>query len=164
MENTPTLDINDLQFVERAIKRTRRLNYIMGFVMLVISALFIAIPFLDPDANPASGGSITIISLGGVTAALGIFMIVKATRLSNIQDSAVYQTIMLEPKTITRLEVHIHRSAYTKRGSQTHVHLFSGEKKVAALTVSEAELSLLHQYLLRHNPNLKYSETEHLVR
>ena len=60
---TPQLDVNDLQFIEKAIKRTRKRTYIIGIFLLVFGGLMVCIPWLDPEADPSSGGSIFIICL-----------------------------------------------------------------------------------------------------
>lgn len=159
----PQLDINNLQFIEKAIRRTRRRNYIFGICLIVFAVLFICIPFLDPEANPSSGGSIFIFCLAGLMIVLGVFMLFKAIQLNNIQDSSVYKTIMLEPKTITRLDAQIIRNPYTKHGTQINANLFVSTKKIAVLNVSADELELLRQYLVKHNPNLQYSANEQVV-
>jgi hypothetical protein len=161
---SPQLDINNLEFIEKAIKRTRRRNYIVGICLLVFGGLMICIPWLDPEADPSSGGSIFIIALCALMIGLGAFMIFKATKLNNIQESTIYKTIMLEPKTITGLDAQIIRSAYTKHGNQINASLFISTKKIAVLNVNEAELELLHQYLQRHNPQLQYTQKEQMVR
>lgn len=159
----PQLDINNLQFIEKAIKRTRRRNYIIGICLLVFGGLMVCIPWLDPEADPSSGGSIFIICLCALMVALGGFMIFKAMKLNNIQESDIYKKIMLEPKTITGLDGQIIRNAYTKHGTQVNAHLFISTKKIAVLNVSESELELLRQYLVKHNPNLTYNVSEQRV-
>lgn len=159
----PQLDINDLGFVEKAIRRTRKRNYIIGICLVIFGGLFIAVPFLDPEADPTSGGSIFIMSLAGLMIALGGFMVFKAMNLNNIQESEVYKKIMLEPKTITGLDAQIIRNQYTKHGTQVNANLFISTKKIAVLNVNETELELLRQYLLKHNPNLQYNATEQRV-
>jgi hypothetical protein len=160
----PRLDINDLEFIERAIRRTRRRNYIVGFCLLVFGGLMMCIPFLDPEANPSSGGSIFIYCLCALMIVLGVFMIFKATQLNNIQESSVYKHIMLEPKSITALDAQIIRNGYTKHGTQVNANIFISTKKIAVLNVNETELELLRQYLTKHNPNLQYSTKEQVVR
>ncbi len=159
----PQLDINNLQFIEKAIKRTRRRNYIIGISLLVFGGLMMCVPFLDPEADPSSGGSIFILCLCGLMIVLGGFMIFKAMQLNNIQESAIYKTIMLEPKTITGLDGLIIRNAYTKHGNQINANLFISTKKIAVLSVNETELELLRQYLMKHNPQLQYSVKEQVA-
>lgn len=159
----PQLDINNLGFIEKAIRRTRRRNYIFGICMIVFAALFVAVPFLDPEANPSSGGSVFIFCLAALMMVIGFWMLVKAMQLNNIPDSEIYQAIMLQPKTITRLDAQIIRSAYTKYSTQINANLFIDTKKIAVLNVNESELELLRQYLTRHNPNLQYSANEQHV-
>lgn len=159
----PRLDLNNLDFVERAIKRTRRRNLVIGFFMLVFGGFMFVVPFLDPEADPSSGGSIFLYCLAGLTVFIGGFMMFKGLQLMNIQDSAVYQTIMLEPKTITGLQAQIIQSAYTKHSQQINATLFISTKKIATLSVSETELELLRQYLVKHNPNLQFSQNAQVV-
>lgn len=156
----PQLDINNLEFVTKAIKRTRRRNFIIGISLVIFAGLFIVIPFADPEADPSSGGSIFIFALAGLMVLLGFVMIAKAMKLSNIQDSDVYKTITLEPKTITALTVQIIRNGYTKYGNAINATVKVDSKKLAVLNVSESELELLRQYLVKHNPNLMYDVKE----
>lgn len=160
----PQLDINDLQFIEKAIKRTRTRNYIIGICLLVFGGLMACVPWLDPEADPSSGGSIFIICLCALMVTLGGLMIFKAMKLNNIQESDIYKKIMLEPKTITGLDAQIIRNQYTKHGTQINAGLFISTKKIAVLNVNETELELLRQYLLKHNPNLTYNVSEQQVR
>lgn len=153
----PQLDVNNLQFIEKAIKRTRRRNYIMGICLIVFGALMICIPWLDPEADPSSGGSIFIICLCVLMIVLGGFMIFKAMQLNNIQESTIYKTIMLEPKTITGLDALIVQSAHTKHAGAINATIFISTKKIAVLNVNAEELELLRQYLLKHNPQLQYT-------
>ena len=159
----PQLDLNNLQFIEKAIRRTVRRNLIISISMIAFAALFICVPFLDPEANPSSGGSIFIYCLAGLMIFLGVFMIAKAMKMMNVQDSDIYKAIMLEPKTITGLDALIIRNAYTKHGNQINASLFISTKKIATLTVNESELELLRQYLVKHNPNLQYSQNAQVV-
>lgn len=159
----PQLELSNLDFIEKAIRRTRRRNYIIGFCMIVFGVLFVCVPFLDPEADPSSGGSIFIFVLAAVMITVGGWMLIKAIQLNNIQDSSVYQTIMLEPKTITGLNAHIVRSAYTKHSTQINANLLVGTKKIAMLNVKAEELELLRQYLVKHNPNLEFTTSEQVV-
>jgi drug/metabolite transporter (DMT)-like permease len=162
-KSAPQLDINDLSFVERAIARTRRRNLIIGFFLAAFGVFMLVIPFLDPEADPSSGGSIFLYCFAALIIFLGVFMMFKAVQLFNIADTEIYRKIMLEPKTITGLDAQIVRSAYTKHSSTINAHLFISTKKIAVLTVNETELELLRQYLLRHNPGLQYNVTEQRV-
>lgn len=156
----PQLDMNNLEFVTKAIARTRRRNYIIGFSLVIFAGLFILIPFADPEADPSSGGSIFIFALSGLMIFLGFFLIGKAMKLSNIQDTEIYRTIMLEPKSVTALQAQIIRNGYTKYGSAINATLYANGKKLPVLSVSENELELLRQYLSKHNPQLEYKATE----
>ena len=153
-QHIPQLDVNNLGFIESAIKRTRRRNFIFGFLLVIVGGFMGMIPFLDPEASPTSGGSIFIYVLVSLMVVMGIWMLEKAMKLLNIQDSDVYKTIMLEPKTITGLSAQIIRNQYTKHGTQINATLKVQDKKLAILSVSENELELLRQYLTKHNPQL----------
>ncbi len=159
----PLLDVNDLKFIEKAIKRTRKRNYIFGIFMIVVAGFFFVVPFLDPEADPSSGGSIFIFVLAALMIGAGFFMLLKAVKLNNIPESDIYKKIMLEPKTITGLDGQIIRNAYTKHGAQVNATISISTKKIAVLNVNETELELLRQYLLKHNPNLQYKVTESRV-
>jgi drug/metabolite transporter (DMT)-like permease len=156
----PQLDVNNLQFIERALKRTRRRSYIIGICLIAFAAFMIWIPFVDPEADPSSGGSIALMCFAGLVGVLGLFIIYRAAKLNNIQDSYVYKLIITEPQRITGLDGQITRSVYTKHSKAVYAHLSISTKKVAILAVSEAELELLRQYLVKHNPNLQFHITE----
>jgi hypothetical protein len=159
----PQLDINNLEFIEKAIRRTRRRNYIMGIFLFAFGGFMCWVPFVDPEADPSSGGSIFLYCFGGLVLILGGFMLFKAVQMNNIHNTTIYQTIMLNPKVITGLDVQIVQSAYTKHSKQINVHLFISTQKLAVLSVNDTELELLRQYLMRHNPNLQYSQNAQIA-
>lgn len=155
----PQLDINDLQFITAAIKRTRRRNLLIGIPLILFGGLMAIVPFADPEAEPTSGVGIGVFAIVALMVFLGVFMIIKAIKMSNVQDTPIYQTMIREPKTITALHAQIIHNRYTKHGQQINATINIGTKKLAVLSVSADELSLLHQYLEKHNPALVYNET-----
>lgn len=159
-QRAPQLDVNDLGFIVKAITRTRRRNFWIGLSLVVFAGLFIVIPFADPEADPSSGGSMFIFGLSGLMIALGIWMLFKAMQLMNVEDSAIYKTIVMEPRTITGLDAIIIHNRYTKHANQINAQLSVSTKKIATLAVSQSELELLRQYLQKHNPNLQYNVKE----
>lgn len=160
----PKLDVNDLGFIERALARTRRRNMIIGWFLFLFGTLFVCVPFLDKESEVAIGGIIFILVLAGLMIAMGGFMIYKAMKLANIQESDIYKRITFEPKTITRVDALIVQSAYTKHAGSINATLFISTKKIAVLNVNAEELELLRQYLLKHNPQLQYTQKEQVTR
>jgi hypothetical protein len=158
-EEKPILEFSNLDFIEQTLKRTRRRNYIMGIFFGAFGAFMIAVPFLDPEANPSGGGSLFLYGFGALVLSLGIFMLFKGIQLNNIQESPVYKTIMFNPQQITGLKIQIVQSAYTKHSKHVNAHVMIGAKALAVLSVNETELELLRQYLLKHNPQLDYSQS-----
>lgn len=163
VQSAPQLDMNDLGFIVKAIKRTRRRNFWIGLSLVVFAGLFIVIPFADPEADPSSGGSLFIFGLAGLMIALGSWMLYKAMQLMNVEDSAIYKTIVMEPRTITGLDATIIHNRYTKHASQINAQLSVSTKKIATLAVSLNELELLRQYLQKHNPQLQYNVKEQVA-
>lgn len=159
----PKLDVNDLGFIERALARTRRRSLWMGSFLFLFGALFVCVPFLDEESEVGTGGLIFILVLAGLMLAMGGFMIYKAMKLANIQESDIYKRIMFEPKTITGLDALIVQSAYTKHAGAINATLFESTKKIAILNVNAEELELLRQYLLKHNPQLQYTSKKQVT-
>ncbi|MFM2017547.1 MAG: hypothetical protein RL007_1203 [Bacteroidota bacterium] len=158
-EEKTVIEFSNLDFVEQTLTRTRRRNYIMGIFFGAFGAFMIAVPFLDPEANPSGGGSIFLYAFGALILVLGVFMLFKGIQLNNIQESTVYKTIMTNPKEITALKIQVVQSAYTKHSRHINAHLMIGAKALAVLNVNETELELLRQYLVKHNPQLDFSQS-----
>lgn len=158
-EEKPVLEFSNLDFIEQTLKRTRRRNYFLGFFFVPFGGLIMAVPFLDPEAHPSGGTSIFLYGFGALLLALGAFMMFKAIQLNNIQESAIYKTIMFSPQQITGLKIQVVQSAYTKHSRHINAHVMIGTKALAVLSVNETELELLRQYLLKHNPQLDLSQS-----
>jgi len=157
----PQLDMNNLEFIYKALAKTRRRGYIIGLCLVLFGALMIPVAFLDQEAG--TGSIIFVWVFAGICWLIGSFMIFKAAKLNNIQESEVYKTITLEPKAVTALHAQIFRSAATKFGQSINATVMVGTKKLAILTVTETDLELFRQYLLKHNPNLQYDVKEQVT-
>ena len=154
----PQLDINNLEFIPKAIAKTRKRNMIVGIFLALFGVLIALVPFADDELG--MGGIIGLGIFGALCFALGAFMLYKASKLINVEETDIYKTIMFEPKTITALHGQIFRSNVTKYGQAINATIFVGTKKLAILTVTETDLELFRQYLLKHNPGLDYKVDE----
>lgn len=158
------LDINNLGFVESALKKTRRRNLIVGIFLILFALCLVGVQSLPDTKTMGTGGIATLWVLCLICLLLGIWMFFQYAKLSNIRGSEIYHIIMLEPQTITRLDAQIFKSGVGKVGQAINATLFVDKKRLTTLSVSETELELLRQYLLRHNPGLDYKLASQTVR
>ncbi|MES2554641.1 MAG: hypothetical protein V4604_00745 [Bacteroidota bacterium] len=146
------LDMTDLSFIEKAIKKTRNRSLWIGVFIAAFGALMLALPSLDTESTP--GAAIGLGIFGGICILIGGFMFFQYLKLRNIKESEVYKKIMLEPQTITRFQTVVVQSQAGKSFNSTNVTLFVGTKRLTTLGVSDTDLELLKQYLLKHNKDI----------
>lgn len=146
------LDMTDLSFIEKAIKKTRNRSLWVGVFMVAFGAFMLALPSLDAEST--LGVAIGLGIFGGICILIGGFMCYQYLKLRNIKESEIYKKIMLEPQTITRFQTVVVQSQAGRSFNATNVTLFVGTKKLTTLGLSDTDLELLKQYLLKHNSNL----------
>jgi MFS family permease len=159
----PKLDINDLAFITKALKKTR--NRIMGFsiFLLLFTIIIIFAQSALEDGSSSVGTLITINVILALCAGLSGAMFVSAYKNWNIPESKAYKIIMLEPQTITHLKVLMTQSGLargSKVGKFFNANVYIGKKSIAYFSTSESDILLLKQYLEKANPQLIYERKE----
>jgi hypothetical protein len=152
----PVLDMGDLSFIVVAIKKTRKRNLIMTLFMSLFGLSMI---LLGLQSNEGSGVKIGLSIFGGICLLLGIFSFVQYNKLKNIEMSEIYQLIMHTPQKITGLTGQIFRSGFGKVGQAVNASIIVDNKTKCVLAITENDLELLRQYLLKHNTNLEFNKT-----
>ncbi|ASS49010.1 MAG: hypothetical protein A3D31_05250 [Candidatus Fluviicola riflensis] len=146
------LDMTDLRFIEKAIKKTRNRSLWIGVFIAAFGAFMLVLPSLDTEST--TGAAIGLGIFGGICILIGGFMLYQYLKLRNIRESEVYKKIMIEPQTITRFQTVVVQSQAGKSFNATNVTLFVGTKRLTTLGVSDTDLELLKQYLLKHNKDI----------
>lgn len=146
------LDMTDLSFIEKAIKKTRNRSLWVGIFIVAFGVFMMVLPSLDTESTP--GVAIGVGIFGGICILIGGFILYQYLKLRNVRESEVYKKIMLEPQTITRFQTVVVQSQAGKSFNSTNVTLFVGTKKLTTLGVSDTDLELLKQYLLKHNGDI----------
>ena len=146
------LDMTDLTFIEKSIRKTRNRSLWVGLFIGLFGAFMLILPSLDSEST--TGVAIGLGIFGGICILIGGFMLFQFMKLRVITESEVYKKIMLEPQTITRFQTVVVQSQAGRSFDATNVTLFVGTKKLTTLAVSEKDHELLKQYLLKHNSNL----------
>jgi hypothetical protein len=147
-----TLDMTDLGFVEKTIRKTRNKNLWVGIFIFAFGVFIAVLPYFDVGGT--TGTMIGLGIFGGVCILIGVFMLYLSMKLFSVQDSEVYKKIMIEPQTITRFQTMVIQSQGGRSFHSNNVTLYVGQKKLTTLAVSDTNLELLKQYLLKHNPNI----------
>lgn len=147
-----TLDMTDLGFVEKTIRKTRNRSLWVGVFIVAFGAFMLVLPSLDTEST--LGVAIGLGIFGGICILIGGFMCYQYLKLRNIKESEIYKKIMIEPQTITRFQTMVIQSQAGRSFHSNNVTLYVGQKKLTTLTVSDTNLELLKQYLLKHNPNI----------
>lgn len=146
------LDMTDLGFIEKAIKKTRNRSLWVGVFMVAFGVFMLVLPSLDTEST--TGVAIGLGIFGGICILIGGFMLYQYLKLRNIKESEIYKKIMLEPQTITRFQTVVVQSQAGRSFNSTNMTLFVGTKKLTTLGVSDTDLELLKQYLLKHNKDI----------
>ena len=150
---SPKLDMKDLGFIVNALKKTRRRGILMGFFFSIFGLFMIILPV---TMNETTGIIIGLGIFGALCLLIGVFGFVQFSKLKNIEMSEIYRLIMFTPQKITGLTAQIVKSGYGKIGQAINANIIVDKKNIAALSISENDLELLKQYLLKHNPNLVF--------
>ena len=158
----PVLDINNLEFIIRALRKTR--NRIMGIAifLLLFTAIIIIVESVIDDKSGNVGGDVVINIILTLCGLGGVALFIKAYGNWKVRETKAYKVIMLEPQTITHLKVLVAQSGIAKGtnvGKFISANIFVGRKHLTMLSVSETDIELLKQYLERANPNLTYERT-----
>ena len=151
---TPFLDMNDLSFIEKVIRKTALRNFWVGLFLLVFGFILCVTPLLDKQAI-SIGGNIFIIIFGSLCIFLGLFMIFKWAKMRIPQKSKEWNLIMIEPHKIDEIKVQIFQNEMGKVNQAINVNFIRANKIKAVLAVNEEQLHLLKQYLLKVNPGIK---------
>ena len=146
------LDMTDLSFIEKAIKKTRNRSLWVGIFIGAFGAFMIVLPSLDTEST--TGVAIGLGIFGGVCILIAGVLLFQYLKLRVIKESEIYKKIMLEPKTITRFQTVVMQSQAGRSFNSTNVTLYVGQKKLTTLGVSDTDLELLKQYLLKYNADI----------
>ncbi len=152
----PTLNMGDLSFIVQSLKKTKRRNLIMGIFLSLFGLSMILLGLLS---NEGKGVTIGLSIFGTICLLIGMFSFSQYAKLINIESSEIYQLIMFTPQKITGLTGQIFRSGFGKVGQAVNASIIVDKKTKCVLSVSENDLELLRQYLLKHNPNLIFDKS-----
>lgn len=152
----PTLNMGDLSFIVQSLKKTKRRNLIMGIFLSLFGLSMILLGLLS---NEGKGVTIGLSIFGTICLLIGMFSFAQYGKLINIESSEIYQLIMFTPQKITGLTGQIFRSGFGKVGQAVNASIIIDKKTKCVLSVSENDLELLRQYLLKHNPNLIFDKS-----
>lgn len=150
--DTPTLDMNNLGFINAALKKTRKRNLIMGIFLGLFGLVLIIVAL---QMNDSMGVTIGALIFGGLCLLIGFLGFAKYNELRNIETSKIYKLIMHTPQQITGLDLVFFKSGFGKVGQAINATIIVDKKMKGVLSVTETDAELLCQYLLKHNPNLK---------
>lgn len=148
-----TLDMNELDFIEASIKKTRNRSLVMGLCIGTFALFMIAIPFVS-DEDMGTAADVSLCIFGSIFLLLALVLLYQYSKLRNVRLSDVYHVIMFQPNTITQFQTVIVESKAGKSFNAMNVTLSVGKKRLTTLAVSESEMQLLKQYLLRHNADI----------
>lgn len=152
----PTLNMGDLSFIVKSLKKTKRRNLMMGIFLSLFGLSMILLGLLS---NEGKGVTIGLSIFGTICLLIGMFSFAQYAKLINIESSEIYQLIMFTPQKITGLTGQIFRSGFGKVGQAVNASIIVDKKTKCILSVSENDLELLRQYLLKHNPNLIFDKS-----
>ena len=152
----PILNMGDLSFIVQSLKKTKRRNLMMGIFLSLFGLSMILLGLLS---NEGKGVTIGLSIFGTICLLIGMFSFSQYAKLINIESSEIYQLIMFTPQTITGLTGQIFRSGFGKVGQAVNASIIVDKKTKCILSVSENDLELLRQYLLKHNPNLIFDKS-----
>ena len=150
----PILNMGDLSFIVKSLKKTKRRNLMMGIFLSLFGLSMILLGLLS---NEGKGVTIGLSIFGTICLLIGMFSFSQYAKLINIESSEIYQLIMFTPQKITGLTGQIFRSGFGKVGQAVNASIIVDKKTKCILTVSENDIELLRQYLLKHNPNLIFA-------
>lgn len=154
----PILNMGDLSFIVKSLKKTKRRNLMMGIFLSLFGLSMILLGLLS---NEGKGVTIGLSIFGTICLLIGMFSFSQYAKLINIESSEIYQLIMFTPQKITGLTGQIFRSGFGKVGQAVNASIIVDKKTKCILSVSENDLELLRQYLLKHNPNLIFDKSTH---
>lgn len=154
----PILNMGDLSFIVKSLKKTKRRNLMMGIFLSLFGLSMILLGLLS---NEGKGVTIGLSIFGTICLLIGMFSFSQYAKLINIESSEIYQLIMFTPQKITGLTGQIFRSGFGKVGQAVNASIIVDKKTKCILTVSENDIELLRQYLLKHNPNLIFDKSTH---
>lgn len=152
----PILNMGDLSFIVQSLKKTKRRNLTMGIFLSLFGLSMILLGLLS---NEGTGVTIGLSIFGTICLLIGMFSFSQYAKLINIESSEIYQLIMFTPQKITGLTGQIFRSGFGKVGQAVNASIIIDKKTKCVLSVSENDLELLRQYLLKHNPNLIFNKS-----
>lgn len=156
VDEKPTLNMSDLGFVVKALKKTRRRNFNMGIFMSLFGLGMILLPL---QSSEGAGVTIGLAIFGAICLLIGIMSFVQYNKLKNIETSEIYRLIMHTPQQITGLTAQVFRSGFGKVGQAINANIIVGKKTKGVLSITENDLELLRQYLVKHNPGLELNKT-----
>ena len=118
------------------------------------------IPLLIFPAQMGEGSGMIIGMgiFGAICVLIGIFSFVQFNKLINIEQSEIYRLIMNTPQKITGLTVLMVTSGFGKVGQAFNATIIVDKKNKCVLSITETDLELLRQYLVKHNPNLEFEK------
>lgn len=155
-EELPKLDMGDLDFIIKALKKTRRRNFNMGFFLSLFGLGMILLPLLSDEG---AGIKIGLAVFGAICLLIGIVGFLQYNKLKNIETSEIYKLIMHTPQQITSLTAQIFTSGFGKVGQSINANIIVGKKTKGVLSITENDLELLRQYLVKHNPGVEFNKT-----
>lgn len=149
------LDMNNLDFIVRSIKKTGRRNLIIGIFLLAFGVAMFCVPFANGE-GVSGAGNIFMLVFGLIMMFIATVAIYQFVKVSNVTESKIYKLLMLEPQHVTALHIAVFSSQINK---SINASIIADKKTISVLQVSEKELELLKQYLLKHNPGIEITQT-----
>ena len=104
----PILNMGDLSFIVKSLKKTKRRNLMMGIFLSLFGLSMILLGLLS---NEGKGVTIGLSIFGTICLLIGMFSFSQYAKLINIESSEIYQLIMFTPQKITGLTGQIFRKS-----------------------------------------------------
>ncbi|MBL7898057.1 MAG: hypothetical protein JNJ99_05955 [Crocinitomicaceae bacterium] len=151
----PELDVKDLSFIEKAIKKTGRRNLWVGALFCLIGTIcFLALVY-DPKEISLTG-QIIIIIFGILFLLIGLLMLSIWSRLLNVRQTKEWNLIMMEPHKINQVKIEIYQNEMGKVNQAISMTFIVENKLHSVLHLTEQQMHLMIQYLNEVNPAIQY--------